>query len=226
MSWNKDFPSTQFSIQRQYANTNIHELLNGIAKVRGVYKRQAIDTFKNDVRNLKTAVGDALDMWGKILGFSRHIPLNTGAGTTYREFSFWRSYFKQLQFGRIDKDDYLTLPDASYRFLLLLLLQGRRTDMKIRALNDFAQELFSMIGLNCAVFDNFEMKNLSYVVDDVPPLWLTFVLKNYDLLPRPAGVGAELLVDRVLPIGFYRPPPNPPASNLKITNFYYSKFQI
>lgn len=225
MPWNDDYPATPYSIQYQYANTNIDRFLGEVAKVRGTYKRQAIQTFKDDVRNLETAIGGALDMWGKILGFSRHIPLNTGGGKNYREFSFYQTYFNQLQFGRTDIDDFLTLPDTEYRFLLLWILQGRNTPMLIKDLNDFAQENFSKIGVNCAVFDNFEMNALSYVVDDIPPLWVSFVFKEYDLLPRPAGVGATLLVDKVLPIGFYRPPPAPPESNLEISNFYYAKFE-
>lgn len=224
MAWRDDYPATPYSIQYQYARTNIDELLGKIAGVRGKYKRQAVTTFQSDVRNLRTAIGGALDLWGRMLGFSRYIPLNTGAGVTFKEFSFYQRYFKQLQFGRIDENDFLRLSDVEYRFVLLLIYQGRNTPMLIKNLNEFAQNTFSQVGLNCAVFDNWETKSISYVVDDIPPLWLSWVLQKYDILPRPAGIRADFLIDKVLPIGFYRPPPNPPESNKEISNFYYSKF--
>lgn len=225
MAWNDNYPPLDFNIQQQYLNTNIHELLKGIAGVRGLYKSQAIATFKNDVRNLKTAIGGALDLWGNLLGFSRYLPLNIDdPDGQYFQWSFYNRYFNRLQFGRVDENDFARLPDPEYRFILLLLLQGRTCNMTIKALAEMAQDTFSQIGLNCAVFDNFNMEKLSYVVDDIPPLWLSYVVKKYDILPRPAGVGAQLLVDKVLPIGFYRPPPNPPESNKNITNFYYAKF--
>lgn len=224
--WLDQFPATDFRIQHQYAGTNIEAFLRGVAQVRGLYKRQAVESFKNDVRNLKTAIGGALDLWGMLLGFSRYLPLNIDdPEAEYKKFSFWHKYFNRLQFGREDEDTYIRLPDPEYRFILLFLLQGRNTRMTIKSLNEFAQEAFSQIGMNCAVFDNFDMDNLSYVVDDIPPLWVTYTFKKYDILPRPAGVGAKLYVDKVLPIGFYRPPPNPPESNLQITNFFYSKFE-
>lgn len=224
--WLDNFPPTPFQVQRQYSETNIHNLLRGIAGVRGLYKQQAVISFKNDVRNLKTAIGGALDMWGKLLGFSRYLPLNVDdPDGKYFQWNFHNRYFNRLQFGRTDASDYARLPDPEYRFVLLLMLQGRSTIMTIKNLSELAQEAFNQIGLNCAVFDNFEMDKLSYVVDDIPPLWVSYVMKHYDILPRPAGVGAQLLVDKVLPIGFYRPPPNPPESNQQITNFYYAKFQ-
>lgn len=222
--WSFDFPATKFSIQMQYKDTNIEDLLNAIAKIRGVYERQAVETFKNCVRNLETAHGGALDMWGKIIGLPRFIPINTSQEAKYREFRFYHTIFEKLQFGRIDKDDYLTLPDNAYRFLLLLIFQGRNTPMKIKYLNELVNRLFPIIGLNCSVMDNFQMNNLSYVVDDIPPLWLSYCAKIYDILPRPAGVSATILIDKARPIGFYRPLPNPPISNREITNFYYAKF--
>lgn len=224
MPWNDNYPPTSYNIQYQYARTNIDELLGKIAGVRGKYKRQAVTTFKSDIRNLKTAIGGALDMWGKILGFPRFIPFNKVDGKKYKEFSFYQRYFKELQFGRVDKEDYLRLPDVEYRMILLLILQGRNVRLTVGELSDYAQDTFSQVGLNCAVFDNFETKSIAYVVDDIPPLWLSWVFQNYDILPRPAGIKAEFLVDKVAPIGFYRPPPNPPESNKEISNFYYSKF--
>lgn len=224
--WIDNFPPTKFEVQRQYANTNLHDLLKGIAGVRGLYKQQAVISFKNDVRNLKTAIGGALDLWGKILGFSRYLPLNQDdPNGEYFQWSFYNRYFNKLQFGREDYTNFARLPDPQYRFVLLLMLQGRSTNMTIKSLSELAQDAFNQIGLNCAVFDNFEMNNLSYVVDDIPPLWVSYVVRKFDVLPRPAGVGATLLVDKVLPIGFYRPPPNPPESNQQITNFYYAKFE-
>lgn len=224
MPWKDDYSPTSYSIQYQYARTNIDTLLGKIAGIRGKYKRQAVTTFQSDVRNLKSAIGGALDLWGRILKFPRYIPLNTGAGTTYKKFSFYQSYFKELQFGRIDESDFLRLPDVEYRMILLLILQGRNTPMLISHLNGLAQDTFSQVGLNCDVFDNWESNSISYVVDDIPPLWLSWVIQEYDILPRPAGIKADFLVDKVLPIGFYRPPPAPAESNQEISNFYYSKF--
>lgn len=224
--WHDNFPPTEFQMQMQYSGTNIEELLRGIASVRGIYKRQAVDAFKNDVRNLKTAIGDSLDLWGRLLGFSRYLPVTfDDPNGEYRQWNFYDSYFNRLQFGRTEYASYARLPDPEYRFILLLLLQGRNSNMTIKNLNELAQDAFSEIGINCAVFDNFEMKSLSYVTDDIPPLWVSFTIRKYDILPRPAGIGADLLVDKVLPIGFYRPPPNPPESNQQITNFFYAKFQ-
>lgn len=224
MAWFNDFEGTEFKIQNQYVNTNIQEFLNAIAKVRGVYKRQAVETFRRDVRNLKTAIGASLDQWGKILKFSRFLPVENLSDKNYRTFNFNKSYFSELQFGRIDEDDFLMLGDQEYRFILLLILQGQNTRMNIKSLAEMARELFGMIGLNCSVFDNTSMQKLHYVVDAIPPLWFSYVLKYYDILPRPAGIGADLVIDNSLPIGFFREPPNLPESNRQVTNFFFAKF--
>ena len=64
----------QINIQNQYDGTNIAELLNGIKDIRKRYIEQAIYQFRRAI-DLRTASGDVLDMWGRLLNFSRYIPI-------------------------------------------------------------------------------------------------------------------------------------------------------
>ena len=60
-------------IQDQYRNTNIETLINGIIEIREKHRVKALQALRDDVMNLQTAKGDALDLWGRLLKFSRFI---------------------------------------------------------------------------------------------------------------------------------------------------------
>lgn len=224
MAWSINQDKTiDFTTQMQYANTNIHELLQAIANVRYNYIYQGVECFRTDCRNLYTANGGALDMWGRVLGFARYLPIADDSNRDYKEWNFNEKYFNQLQFGRLSADDFVTLPDFEYRFILLMILMGRNIEIKIANLQAMAKELFATIGIVCNVFDTQDMSGIRYVIQSEAPAWLSYVCENFDILPRPAGIKASLIVDLVKPIGFYIDENT--EANQNITNYYYGNFE-
>lgn len=209
-----------FSLEYQYRNTNIEALLNGIESIKQNTIYNAIETFKNDYRNLATAQGNALDLWGKRLKFARYLPLNDKV--TYNKFNFYNKFFKELKFTNLSKANFVTLPDYEYRFILMLIFKGRHTIITIPNLNILASELFLTIGLNCKVFETPNLGKIKYIVNSKAPLWLKFVCENFDVLPRPAGIGAQIIEDLKKPIGFNQ---KEAENNKKITNFYFGNFK-
>lgn len=227
------FKPLDFTIQSQYYNTNLHTLIGKIAELRGLTIAQAVECFRTDIRNLPTATGEALDLWGVLLGRPRHIDLPQDTDL-YKLMNFYQSNFVRLQFYRVDEKYYLTLSDEVYRALLLFILRGKIMDLTIPTLNTIARDFFGKIGLNCVVSDPvmfkdsatyrpLAMQEITYILDGFPPLWVTYLAKKYDFLPRPAGVGAKIVLDIAKPVGFFMGAGNP--ANKEITNFFYAKFE-
>lgn len=223
MKWNKDFNGGYYSevIQYQYYNTNIGAFLRGLSQINERYINQAIETAFNDIINLRTAVGAGLDMWGKVLGFPRYIPVEDDTPKDWKNFNFYDSYFKKLKFKNYSDIKFLGLPDFNYRLILLLLKAQQSITPNIKAIELLVNEIFKTLKISIIVKDTQDMSWITYVFKQEIPEWLGWILKHYDILPRPAGVGATFIVDLKKPLSFDR---YDLELNKEITNFYYGNF--
>lgn len=220
----------KLEVYHQYENTNIEELLQGIQDIRNKYIQGAVDSFISDVFNLRTAIGDGLDCWGKLLKFPRYLPIPTERPPelgNVQEFSFYdRKTFSKLQFHQIKVDDYLRLPDFAYRLLLTMLLQKQNVFPNVIEMSKLNKDVFASIGINILVQDSEKMDYVILLADKELPPWLDYVLKHYDIILRPLCVGSKLVVNLRKPIGFYRNLADDPIKSSKeITNFRYGNFE-
>ena len=223
----KAFDEILEQIQAQYRDTNIKELISGIIEIKRKYIYMAIKSLLNDNLSISTAKGIGLDLWGNLLHLSRFIP--SEQDNNYAYFNFNSKNFKTnggLIFYNANRPNYGTLDDLYYRQILLIVYQGYFLNSSIPTLNQFTLESLADYG-SVYVRDSTDMSYQVYLFNSQIPPWLNFMMANYDILPRPAGVGAKLQERIVRRFGFgieneaYKE-----WADKNITAFYYSSFYL
>ena len=102
-------------IQAQYRDTNIDELVKGIAEIKEKFLKNALLSLQNDNLSLSTSKGDGLDLWGQLLRFYRHIPLDSDPANDVNYFNFNAKNFRRLQFFNPNKPNYGRMTDDIFR---------------------------------------------------------------------------------------------------------------
>ena len=153
-----------------------------------------LDAFFDKIRNLDTAVGYGLDVWGRIVGINRVLAIPDGD----RYFGFDEAYpdFDPFNQSPFFKGDPLTsnypLSDDGFRVLILAKAFSNICDGSIGSINRLLVMLFGSGG-GCYVQDNLDM-TFTYVFNFTPtPLQLA-ILSQSGVMPRPTGVKAIVLV--------------------------------
>lgn len=213
------------NIYEQYIGTNIDKLLNGKNEISSFFILNALKTLKNDVMDLRTASGDALDMWGKLLGFSRYIPIPSQSDTEeyellYNDFLFNSTNFVNLKFANSLDIEYSMLDDRAYRLVLQLIYQGRNL---ILNMDNIAKLVSAIIDAEITIRDNFNMSYNVYYKKNNLDRWLQFVISKFDIIPRPAGIKIYFISSIWKVFGFRT---DDEQYNLdKLTNFWNAQFE-
>jgi hypothetical protein len=157
------------------------------------HKENVSDFWQNwyrDVFDLRTANDFGLSIWAEILGIKTvaSIPptninkANFGFGATNKNFD--NGTFGQIGY----KNKYLK---TSEKRLLLrlryLTLIARNT---VPEINKILYDVFHELG-TVYVSDSYDMNNIVYLFTYLPTSEVRFLLDNFDILPRPATVGAN-----------------------------------
>lgn len=181
-------------IQSQYRDTNIKKLLVGIADIKRRYLLKGLESLRNHNLSITTAKGDGLDMWGLLLKFYRHIPSDTSSDNGVNYFNFNNKNFRRLSFYNPNNPNYSRLTDDIYRKFLVLMYQQMFVVNTIPVATKFINEFFDEFD-RIELIDSYDMSYQVYVFvnDGNFPVWLKWVLSNYDILLRPAGVGARFI---------------------------------
>lgn len=181
-------------VQAQYRDGNIKELIQGIANIKKKYIENALLSLKNDNLSITTAKQDGLDLWGQLLHFYRYIPTDPSTDDGIQYFNFNNKNFRRLQFLNPNKPNYGRLTDEAFRRILVLLYQGMFIVNTIPNLNKFVNQFFDGFD-KIVVRDTLDMSFVVYVFEgsNPMPIWLKWILSNYDILPRPAGVGSAYI---------------------------------
>ena len=198
----KAFDEILQQIQAQYRDSNIKELISGIIEIKRKYIYMAIKSLLNDNLSISTSKGIGLDLWGNLLHLSRYIP--SDKGDNYAYFNFNSKNFETnggLIFYNANRPNYGVLDDLYYRQLLLIVYQGYFLNSSIPTLNQFTLESLADYG-SVYVRDSTDMSYQVYLFNSQIPPWLNFMMANYDILPRPAGVGSKLQERIVRRFGF------------------------
>lgn len=161
----------------------------------------SLDIFNvyNNIWNVLTAVGNGLDIWGKIVGVSRY--LNTNTSGTYFGFEEALSGltgsqpFNQAPFylGSTATTTY-TLSDEQYRRLILVKAAFNISNNTVPSINELLRIEFGTptSGGNepygqAWVIDNLNM-SLTYYLEFIPTEAQIAIITNSGVFPRPAGV--------------------------------------
>jgi hypothetical protein len=156
-----------------------------------------------DVFDLKTANSFGCAVWAVILGVPLAVILPPATRPTFGFGAFHRN-FTRGNFAPVSQNVLpLSLPQQRLVLRLRyaqLISRGNVTDT-----NRILKYIFNENGYgNVYVLDGLNMK-CTYVFTFAIPSALQFVLTNYDILPRPAGVGIQFVVTTRGVFGFGAP---------------------
>lgn len=118
-----------------------------------------IQSFLTLIWNVNTAVGNGLDIWGRIVGVSRVIPGSPS----------------------------ITLLDPDFKILILAKAAANIGNVTAQTLNKLLRLIFAAQGRLAYVQDNLNM-TLTYVFGFPPTTAQQAIVENSGVLPRPAGV--------------------------------------
>lgn len=180
-------------IQAQFRDANLGELIKGIIEIKKKYLFNAYNSLIMDNISITTAKGIGLDLWGRLLHLDRAIP---SEGSEYSYFNFNKKTFYKLSFYNENRPNYSMLSDNYYRKNLVMIYQGYFIFPNLVNVNVFANDSLREYG-TIMVRDTTDMSFQVYVFTSTLPDWLKFMFNNYDILPRPAGVGNKI-IERVM----------------------------
>lgn len=155
-------------LQYQFGYSNIHTLMLEKSKILNKYLGTAVSDFGSQVLDYNTCISSALDyFWGKFFKISR--------------------VFKDSE-GRL-----FSLTDNQFREIIKIKAFATTWNGTIATLNNFLTELFKTRGI-CYVIDNQDMTFSTFTfLFELEP-WEKYLFATYDILPRSAGVGVEIIV--------------------------------
>ncbi len=169
--------------------------------------------FYTNIFNLETANDFGLSVWSIILGAPIKYNL-AGAGEKGWGFGPYRFNFTNGNFASNTGNTY-ALSTATARIVLQLRYYQLTGSCCIPDINRALKNIFRDMG-NSWLVDNLDMTQ-TYFFDFPLASDLKFAFTNFDVLPRPAGVGSTYIVLTEAPWGF-----NSDASNFDNSNFYGS----
>lgn len=164
------------TIYDMYNGTTVGALATGIAGVIQKCAGDLSDEFYRNIYNLNTATGDALDAWGLLLRFPRYI--DDGSNGVLR------------------------LDDAQYSTVLKIVYSTLTIEPTIPNLNHVMAVIFGLENNSVYVVDDLEMGFITYVFVTNLPAWMARVFYDYDILPRPMGVGVSIREEASQIFGF------------------------
>lgn len=179
----------------QYANSPI---LTGLIQAFNaeIDPRGDITNFYDFVWNVQTAQGFGLDIWGKIVNIPRTIQLLPPADYLgFKEASPTSYPFGQAPFygGAAMSTMTYSLSDPAYRVLILTKALANISSFTAPSVNALLRFLFAGRG-SCYVLEQGPME-IQYVFNFELQPWESSVIQQPTLMPRPAGVKVNVLVN-------------------------------
>ena len=146
-----------------------------------------------DVFDVDTANSFGLSVWARILGINLAVPATPTIGNTSWGFGANRRNFGRGNFGR-DRDGQINLSLDQQRLVIKLRLAQIIVRPTAYYINEMLESILNTPGRSVYAYDTLDMEYVVYVFDFAPDSQLRFILENYDLLPRPSGVGVQWIV--------------------------------
>ena len=154
-----------------------------------------IDQWYTLVWNVKTAQGYGLDVWGRIVGVSRVLSIESVDYLGWREANdLTEEGFDQAPwYSGSDVTSNYRLSDDGYRQLIYAKALANISDGSVLSINTILTTLFSGQG-DAYIKDNGDM-TMTYVFSFVPTDVQVSIIQNSGVLPRPAGVGVSYSIE-------------------------------
>lgn len=190
------FDYSQTILSQYAASPTINGLLSAYNSA--IDPTDDLANFYNNIWNVNTAVGNGLDIWGKIVGVSRYL----STSTTNVYFGFEEAVsgttgsqpFNQAPFSSgPTSTSTCTLSDPQYRRLILVKAAFNISNNTVPAINALLRTEFGTpISPNdpygqAWVVDNLDM-TMTYYLNFIPNAAQIAIITNSGVFPRPAGV--------------------------------------
>ena len=195
IDYSKQFNDIMAQIQAQYKGSNVAQLIEGIIEIKKKGVLRAYKSLIDDCLNLSTARGDALDLWGYILGINRFVPRdsNQDAKENFKQWNFNKSNFKHLIFLQVRDQLYHRLADDDFRNLLLLFLQRQYIFASPREAQSLVDDYISKKYGELNIWDSQKMSIVAEFSFRDYPDWMRWYILLKDIIPRPAGVKIDMI---------------------------------
>jgi len=198
------------TVLSQYANSpTIIQLIENMNSY--IDPRANIEAFYNCLWNVDTAFGEFLDIWGRIVGVSRVIPIPGSSGSfgfdnedsppDWQNFGFLGipSVGGPFYAGQVNTGGF-TLNDTAYRTLILTKALANIVATTAPALNQLIRNLFP--GRGRAYTNDLGNMAMRYVFEFSLSTVEYAILAFSGVLPHPAGVKVSIIVIPSLGFGF------------------------
>lgn len=151
-----------------------------------------------DVFDLRTANDFGLSVWAIIL----EMPIVAQSGPSENDspaFGF-EEYYQNFENGNFfaTSSSSISLTTQQKRMILQLRYFQLVSNGTVPEINQFLHTLFG----DAFVLDTYDMNYAIYVFNDDVSSEIKFIIENFDLLPRPAGVGTAIIYRREDLFGF------------------------
>lgn len=153
-----------------------------------------------DVFNIETANAFGLSVWGRILNIKMQVVEAPQPDKIAFGFGEFNANFNNGNFGVLN-DQNVGLTLEQQRTVVRMRYFQITSRCTIPEINEFLKGLFGDQG-TVYVIDTYDMSFVTFLFTFTPDSHLQFILENYDLLPRPASVGAQWAVQREPAFGF------------------------
>lgn len=153
-----------------------------------------------DVFNIDTANEFGLTVWGRILNVKMQAVAQPQPGKISFGFGVNHENFGNGNFG-VSEDQQIGLTLEQQRTIIRLRYFQLTSRCTMPEINKFLANLFADRG-RVFVIDPYDMTFITFLFTFTPDSQLRFILDEYDLLPRPATLGAKWLVQSEPSFGF------------------------
>nr|WP_314265582.1 DUF2612 domain-containing protein [uncultured Moellerella sp.] len=178
----------------QYENA---DNLKALAQFKAAYfQRSTADFWRNwyqDIFNIDTANAFGLSIWSRIL----NVPLGIDIPPSDKSKIGWGFGQKKANFKanfRRNTDFTLSLTDEQKRLLIRMRYFNLTQSPTVSNINQFLKRFFWNESSKVFVLDPLDMTYMYYVFNFNPDEPLRILLENFDLMPRPSGVGVKFRI--------------------------------
>ena len=182
------------------------ERLQQLARFKEAHFNRSTSEFwanwNRDVFNIDTANDFGLSVWARILDVPLGIDV-PASDRTKKGFGFGthKANFNKSNFRR-NSDFTLSLTTSQKRLLVRMRHFNLTTSPTVTNVNAFLQRFFWQGDSKVFVLDPLDMTYMYYVFNFNPDEKLRLLLENFDLMPRPSGVGVKYRIVTKMSFGF------------------------
>lgn len=182
----------------QYDNaTNLQEILAARQAWYTENQEEFWINWEKDVFDLRTANSFGLAVWSIILGIPIYINVPNGTGESWG-FGEFHANFNRGNFS-VGNNSTIQISTEDARTLLRLRAYQIQSAGCVPEINRELADIFTPYSTEpgippAFVFDNYNM-TCSYIFNFQLPSELQYVLQYFDVLPRPAGVQSNIIIE-------------------------------